>query len=114
MVLYNQKKEIAMYSIISIAGHQFKVRKGDKIKTDLPFDDETKEIAIDDVLLISDGDSIKVGTPKVEGASVKAKVVSTGKGKKVMLFKWKRRKDYHLKKGHRQNFVELEITDIKG
>ncbi|MFP4521594.1 MAG: 50S ribosomal protein L21 [Fibrobacterota bacterium] len=103
-----------MYSIINIAGHQYKVRKGDKIRTELLEEKDGSEIQISEVLLVSEKDKVKVGTPNVEGASVKAKVVGAGKGKKKMLYKHKRRKDYRLKKGHRQQYTELEITEIKG
>ncbi len=101
-----------MMSIIEQGGFQFKVAKGDKIRVPLLDGDEGAEITIDRVLLLSEGDVVTVGSPIVAGASVKAKVLSHGKDKKVLVLKKHRRKDYHRKNGHRQNFTEIEITSI--
>ena len=101
-----------MMSIIEQGGFQFKVAMGDKIRVPLLSSDAGAEISVDRVLLISEGDSVKVGLPVVAGASVKAKILSHGKAKKILVLKKHRRKDYHRKNGHRQGFTEIEITSI--
>ena len=72
------------------------------------------EIVIDQVLMVADGDNISLGTPLVSGASVKAKIVSHGRGDKVHIFKMRRRKHYRKSQGHRQNYTEIEILGIAG
>jgi large subunit ribosomal protein L21 len=72
------------------------------------------EIVLDQVLMFADGDNVSLGTPLVNGASVKAKVVSHGRGDKVHIFKMRRRKHYRKSQGHRQNYTEIEILDIAG
>ena len=102
-----------MYAIVDFKGTQFKVEKSQTLK--VPFLSDLKEgdeLAIDNVLLIKDGDNITVGSPVIESAKVKAEVIGHGKEKKVIVFKNKRRKGYEKKQGHRQNFTEVKITDI--
>lgn len=102
-----------MYAIVDFKGTQFRVEKSQTLK--IPFLSEMKEgdeIAMENVLLINDGENIKVGTPAIENAKVTAEVVSHGKGKKVIVFKKKRRKGYSKKQGHRQNYTEIKIKDI--
>ncbi|MGD9201010.1 MAG: 50S ribosomal protein L21 [Chitinispirillia bacterium] len=101
-----------MISVVEQSGFQFKVTEGDTIRVPLIEAEKGKEITLDRVLLIGEGESITVGTPTVEGAEVKAKVIDHGKNKKVMVMKKKRRKDYKLKKGHRQDYTQLQITSI--
>ena len=101
-----------MISVVEQSGFQFKVTEGDKIRVPLIEADKGKEITLDRVLLIGTGESITVGTPIVEGAEVKAKIIDHGKNKKVMVMKKKRRKDYKIKKGHRQDYTQLQITSI--
>ncbi|NLD94182.1 MAG: 50S ribosomal protein L21 [Fibrobacter sp.] len=101
-----------MYSIIEQGGAQFKVTPGTTIRVPLIDAEQGAEITIDKVLLAADGDNVKVGTPVVAGASVKAKVVDHIKDVKVMIIKRKRRKDYRRKNGHRQQYTRLEIVSI--
>jgi len=101
-----------MYSIIEQGGSQFKVTPGATIRVPLIDAEQGAEITIDKVLLAADGDNVKVGTPVVLGASVKAKVLDHIKAEKVMIIKRKRRKDYRRKNGHRQQYTRLEIVSI--
>ncbi len=101
-----------MVSVIEQGGFQFKVSEGDTIR--VPYLDAEKgaEVTLDKVLLVGEGESLKIGTPVVEGAEVRAQVVNHGKAEKILVVKKKRRKDYKRKNGHRQPFTELKITSI--
>lgn len=101
-----------MVSIVEQGGFQFKVAEGDVINVPLINAEEGAEISLDRVLLLQNGDDLKIGAPEVEGAAVKAKVVAHGKDKKVLVIKKKRRKDYKRKNGHRQDYTSVEITSI--
>ena len=101
-----------MYSIIEQGGFQYKVTTGATIQVPLIDAEQGSEISIERVLLTADGESVKVGTPCVKDASVKAKVVEHLKGDKVLIIKRKRRKDYKRKNGHRQQYTKLEIVSI--
>lgn len=103
-----------MYAVIVTGGKQYRVSEGDTLRVELLSADEGSEIKFDDVLMVGAGESVKVGTPKVDGASVTAKVKAHGQGKKVMIQKFKRRQGYRRLLGHRQEFTEVEITGIKG
>jgi large subunit ribosomal protein L21 len=101
-----------MYAIVDIAGQQFKVKAAQKLKVHRLEAEEGKHVELDKVLLISNGKTVSVGTPTVEGARIAVKVLNHGKGDKVLVFKKKRRKGFHKKIGHRQFFTELKITGI--
>ena len=101
-----------MYAVINTGGKQYRVAAGDKIKVDQIAADEGKEITIDQVLAIGNGETLTVGTPLVSGATVVAKVLTHGKHDKVHIFKMRRRKHYQKRQGHRQLFTELEIASI--
>jgi large subunit ribosomal protein L21 len=103
-----------MYAIVDIAGQQFKVSKGQKLKVHRLEAEEGKHVELDNVLLVSDGKTVSVGTPKVDGVRISAKVLSHGKGDKVLVFKKKRRKGYQKLNGHRQQLTELWIEAILG
>ncbi len=103
-----------MYAIIKTGGKQYKVAAGEKLKVEKLTADIGSEILIDQVLLVGAGDEVKVGTPLVSGASVKAKVLAHGRSDKVQIFKMRRRKHYQKHQGHRQSYTELEITGISG
>lgn len=105
-----------MYAVIEDSGSQFKVEKDDIIRVDLrELPGDTTDITFDNVLMISDGEGdAKVGTPTVSGASVQAEVLTEVRGDKVTIIKMKRRKGYRRKRGHRQRFLRVRITDIKG
>ena len=101
-----------MISIVEQGGFQYKVSQGDKVRVPLMSADAGSEFTLDRVLLVGEGDNIKVGAPVVAGAVVKAKILSHGRAKKVLVMKKLRRKDYRRKNGHRQDFTEIEITAI--
>ncbi|MFY0675481.1 MAG: 50S ribosomal protein L21 [Bacteroidia bacterium] len=101
-----------MYAIVEIAGQQYKVEKDQKIYTHRLEGEEGSEITFDKVLLTYNDGSITVGSPTVDGASVKAKIVEHVKDDKVIVFKKKRRKGYKVKNGHRQALTQIEISEI--
>jgi large subunit ribosomal protein L21 len=101
-----------MYAIIRTAGFQYRAEPGKTIRIPSLDADEGSTITFDEVLLGSDGSTIQAGTPLVEGARVTAEVVRHGRGKKLVIFKHKRRKNYRRKQGHRQGFTEVRINDI--
>lgn len=102
-----------MYAVVNIAGSQFKVRKDDTIYAPKVKGEVGKEVQFDEVLFISDKGKVSVGQPTVKGALVKAEITGFGKGKKVIVFKKKRRKGYRVKNGHRQEYAALRIKAIQ-
>ena len=102
-----------MYAIIRTGGKQFRAEPGQTIKVPTLKADVGEAVTFDDILVAQTDDGVKVGTPRVEGATVKGEVVEHGKGKKVIVFKWKRRKNYRRKQGHRQKFTAVRIDEIK-
>jgi large subunit ribosomal protein L21 len=103
-----------MFAVIKTGGKQYRVAAGDKLKVEKLPADVGAEILLDQVLMIGQGDAVKVGAPLVPGAAVKATVVGHGKGEKIIIFKLRRRKHYKKTLGHRQQFTELQITGIAG
>lgn len=101
-----------MFAIVSIAGFQEKVSKGDTLKVPLLDAEAGKTVTFDQVLLLADGDTVTFGAPTVSGATVEAEVVSHGRADKIRVFKFKRRKRYQRTKGHRQDFTEIKITKV--
>lgn len=99
-------------AVIQTGGKQYLVSKGDRIAIEKLEGENGKDITFDKVLMIN-GDKVQVGTPYVSGASVLGKILGQKKGKKVTIYKYKRRKGYHKKQGHRQNHTHVEITDIR-
>ena len=102
-----------MYAVIKTGGKQYRVSKGDKIFVEKLPGNVGDAVSIDQVLLLG-GEAVKIGKPLVSGAKVEAKILEHGRGEKVIIFKFRRRKNYHRKTGHRQPFTTLQITDIKG
>ena len=102
-----------MLAVIKTGGKQYIVTLGQKIKIEKLPQEEGSEIAFDEVLLIQNDDNLEIGTPLVEGAKVKGKIVRHGKAEKLVVFKFKPKKRERKKKGHRQLFTEVEITDIQ-
>ena len=100
-----------MYAIIATGGKQYKVSEGDVIKVEKLGKEADEKVTFDQVLLVSDSD-VKVGDPTVANASVDATVVSNGKAKKVIVYKYKRKTGYHKKNGHRQAYTEVKIDKI--
>jgi large subunit ribosomal protein L21 len=103
-----------MYAVIKTGGKQYKVAAGEKIKVEQIAAEVGQEIVIDQVLAVGNGAELKIGTPLVAGASVKATVVAQGKHDKVRIFKLRRRKHYKKSQGHRQTYTELEISAVNG
>ena len=101
-----------MYAIIATGGKQYRVQEGDTIKVEKLLVEAGQTIAFDQVLAVSDENGMKVGTPTVAGAAVTATVVDQGKHKKVIIFKYKSKKDSRKKRGHRQPFTALKIESI--
>jgi large subunit ribosomal protein L21 len=102
-----------MYAVIKTGGKQYRVKQGDTIKVEKLEAEQGSNVKISDVLLVANGETIKVGTPLVAGASVSATVKSHGRGPKIRIIKMKRRKHYRKRMGHRQSYTELSITGIQ-
>ena len=102
-----------MYAVIKTGGKQYKVIEGETLKVEKLEVEPGKKVTFNEVLMIVDGENVQVGSPLVEKASVEAKVISQGKGKKVNILKFKRRKHSMKKQGHRQLFTEIQIGKIK-
>ncbi|MCE2999084.1 MAG: 50S ribosomal protein L21 [Betaproteobacteria bacterium] len=103
-----------MYAVVKTGGKQYRVSAGTKIKVEQLPAEVGSEVTLDQVLMIANEGEVKLGSPLLSGAAVKAKVLSQGRGDKIRIFKMRRRKHYRKTQGHRQNFTELEITGIAG
>ena len=103
-----------MYAVFRTGGKQFRAQSGERLKVPSLAVDTGATVTFDDVLLLSDGEDVKVGHPTLDGATVKAEVMAHGRGKKVIVFKRKRRKGYRRKQGHRQNYTEIQVGEIVG
>ncbi|HVC49662.1 MAG TPA: 50S ribosomal protein L21 [Burkholderiales bacterium] len=101
-----------MYAVIKTGGKQYRVASGEKLKIEQIPADIGSEIVLDQVLMVADGETISVGTPLVNGATVKATVVAHGRGEKIRIFKMRRRKHYQKHQGHRQNYTQIHIDSI--
>ena len=101
-----------MFAIINIAGKQFRVEEGDQIKVPHLSTDAGKSLAFDKVLLVNDGKKVQLGSPLLSNASISATVVEHGRGRKIRIFKKKRRKGYRRNNGHRQNYSLIKIDSI--
>ena len=101
-----------MYAVIKTGGKQYRVVPGEKLKVELITADVGAEVVLDQVLLIGDGESVRLGQPVLAGATVTATVVAHGRGEKVRIFKMRRRKHYQRHQGHRQGYTELKIEGI--
>ena len=103
-----------MYAVIKTGGKQYRVAAGEKIKVEQIPADVGAEITLDQVLMVGEGESVKIGTPIIAGAKVTATVIAHGRGPKVKIFKMRRRKHYQKHQGHRQNYTEIQISGIAG
>ena len=101
-----------MYAVVKTGGKQYRVSGGERLRVEQLPADVGAEIVLDQVLVVGEGEAVKVGAPLVAGASVKAKVLAHGRGDKVRIFKMRRRKHYRKTQGHRQNYTEIEIVAI--
>ena len=102
-----------MYAIIESCGKQYKVAEGDVVFFEKLDAEEGKKVTFDKVILVSNDGKVQVGNPYVKGVKVEGKVVSHGKGKKIIVFKMKAKKNERKKQGHRQPYTKVEITSIK-
>ncbi len=102
-----------MYAIIESCGRQYKVAEGDVVFFEKLDAEEGKKVTFNDVVLVSEEGKVQIGNPYVKGVKVEGKVVAHGKGKKIIVFKMKPKKNYRRKQGHRQPYTKVEITSIK-
>ena len=101
-----------MYAIIQTGGKQYRVSPGDVLRVERLPGERGDEVVLDQVLLVTDGDNVQIGQPLVPHASVRTQIVQQGKGKKILVYKKKRRKNYRRRQGHRQLFTALQISEI--
>jgi len=103
---------VFMYAIIKTGGKQYKVSENDTIFVEKLDAEAGATVTFDEVLTVVDGDTVKIGNPKVEGASVTAEVVENGKGKKIRVFKYKAKSNYRRRMGHRQPYTKVTIKSV--
>ena len=101
-----------MYAVVKTGGKQYRVAEGDTLKVEKLGVEEGETVELDKVLMVADGEEIKVGTPYIKGSKVTATVKSNGRGKKIKIIKFRRRKHHMKRQGHRQSYTELTITGI--
>ncbi len=101
-----------MYAVVATGGKQYKVEAGEILRVEKLAGDIGAEVAFDQVLMLAEGESVRIGQPVVEGVSVTGHIVEQGKAKKILVFKYKRRKRYRRKQGHRQCFTAVKIDQI--
>jgi large subunit ribosomal protein L21 len=102
-----------MYAVIATGGKQYKVTQGETLRVEKLDGEEGSTITLDNVLMVADVDKVEVGTPTLDKASVTAKITAHGRGKKVEIIKFRRRKHSRSQMGHRQSYTEIEVTEIK-
>ena len=103
-----------MYAVIKTGGKQYRVTQGETLRVETLAASEGDSVEFDHVLMVGEGEDVKIGTPLVDGGKVTATVKSHGRAKKVEIIKFRRRKHHMKKMGHRQNYTEVEITGISG
>lgn len=103
-----------MYAVIETGGKQYRVQEGDVLFIEKVAGNEGESLSFDKVLLVSNGEEVKVGKPYVDGVSVTGNIVEHGKAKKIIVYKFKRKKDYRRKQGHRQPYTKVRIEKING
>ncbi|MFA5523917.1 MAG: 50S ribosomal protein L21 [Tissierellales bacterium] len=103
-----------MYAVIETGGKQYRVQEGDVLFIEKVAGNEGENLSFDKILLLSNGEEVKVGKPYVEGATVTGNIVEHGKAKKIVVYKFKRKKDYRKKQGHRQPYTRVKIEKING
>lgn len=101
-----------MYAVIKAGGKQYRVKSGEQLRVELMTADVGATVSFDEVLMVGEGDTAKVGAPLVPGAVVKATVVAHGRGDKVHIFKLRRRKHFQKSQGHRQSYTEVRIDEV--
>ena len=103
-----------MYAVIQTGGKQYRVKSGEQLKVELLAAEVGAAVSFDRVLMLGEGEGVKIGAPFVSGAAVKATVVAQGRGEKIRIFKLRRRKHFAKTQGHRQGFTEVRIDEIVG
>jgi large subunit ribosomal protein L21 len=103
-----------MYAVIATGGKQYRVAQGDTISVEKLTADEGSTVEFENVLMIGEGEDVKIGAPYVDGGKVSATIKAHGRGKKVEIVKFRRRKHHRKQMGHRQSYTEIEITGISG
>ncbi|MDT8438475.1 MAG: 50S ribosomal protein L21 [Wenzhouxiangellaceae bacterium] len=103
-----------MYAVFKTGGKQYKAAAGDIVRVEKLEADQGSSVELGEVLMVADGDDIRVGSPMIEGGKVTAEVVAHGRGDKVRIIKFRRRKHHMKQMGHRQYYTELKITGIEG
>ena len=103
-----------MYAVIQTGGKQYRVKSGEQVKVESLAAEVGAAVSFDRVLMLGEGDGVRVGAPFVDGAAVKATVVAQGRGEKIRIFKMRRRKHFAKTQGHRQGFTEVRIDEIVG
>ncbi|HUX14650.1 MAG TPA: 50S ribosomal protein L21 [Spirochaetia bacterium] len=101
-----------MYAMVEIQGRQYKAEEGSLLKVNKIAGDEGETLEFDHVLMLRDEENVSIGTPYVTGAKVKAILEGSGRDRKVIVFKYKRRKDYRLRQGHRQDYTLIRVKEI--
>jgi large subunit ribosomal protein L21 len=101
-----------MYAVVKTGGKQYRVQAGESVRVELLTADVGASVSFDEVLMVCEGENVRVGTPFISGAKVNATVVSHGRGKKERIFKLRRRKHFQKTQGHRQSYTEVRIDDI--
>ena len=102
-----------MYAVIATGGKQYRVIKGETLRVEKLVGEEGAKIELDGVLMVVDGDKVEIGTPTLAKGTVSARIKSHGRGKKIEIIKFRRRKYSQTRAGHRQSYTEIEVTDIK-
>ncbi len=102
-----------MYAVVSTGGKQYKVREGDTLRVEKLSGDVGDKVTFDSILMFSEDEEVKLGQPLLEGAAVQGHIVEQGKAKKILVFKYKRRKRFRRKQGHRQPFTAVKIDSIQ-
>lgn len=102
-----------MYAVFESGGKQHRIQKGDVIRVEKLTAEMGETLSFDQILLVGEGDSVQVGAPFVKGAQVVVEVVAQGRSKKITIIKFKRRKNYRRKQGHRQDYTAIKVVDIK-
>jgi large subunit ribosomal protein L21 len=105
-------EESKMYAVVAAGGKQYKVEEGDVLRIEKVAGNVGESLTFDKVLMVADGEALTIGQPVVENASVNAQIVEQGKNKKIIVFKYKRRKRYRRTQGHRQPFTAVKIDSI--
>ena len=102
-----------MYAVVNSGGKQYKVQKGEILRVEKIPGDVGSEVTFDRVLMFSDGENVSIGQPVLDNVAVKGHIVEQGRAKKIIVFKYKRRKRYRRKQGHRQPYTAIQIDDIE-